>query len=213
MPSGTHRVRRVPPEGDFAFRGLPQDGLPIRDDGLPIQDVSNPVGQLLGGEGLLQEPGSGGEQSLSDQILIGVPGHVEDPDTGPDLSYPGRHLDTVHPGHHDIGEKEIDLLIMLPSYAQGLLTPLGRKDRVAETAQSAPGDSPNRSVILHQEDGLGAPGTLQVEGRSTIGWLGAQGTDSRSGWQIVITDRHWVAILPTEDAGVDAFPAAGNADG
>src|SRR6266498_5336305 len=95
-----------------------------------VEHLAHFPGEGVGSEGLLKKGGARIEDSLVADRVIGVAGHEEHPHVRPRRSQPLCQLQATHPGHHDIGDHELDRPLELPGDCQSLVGVGGRDNRV-----------------------------------------------------------------------------------
>src|SRR2546427_2272366 len=208
-PSG----RAGPPTGfwDNAGPGAsrPGGGRSGRDRTILVEDLADFAGHDGQVERLLQE----GDVATQDPVLaegvVRVAGHEEDPHAGPQGGNARRQGAAAHLGQHDVRHQEIDRSLVLLADTQAFLGVAGVQHGVPIDPQAVAHDVADAQIVLHHQDGLGAPrGRRGVARLSRLGRLqGRWQIDSERGfapWLAVAAD---VAVALLDDA-IDRGPSA-----
>src|SRR4051812_20678873 len=89
---------------EYSSNGLYQ----TRRESLAVQDFPDLAADLLRVEGFFDERESGVDNVVLSNDLSGIAGHVECAELRPALAKRLHQLVAVQPGHHDVGEDQIN---------------------------------------------------------------------------------------------------------
>src|SRR6185437_14864833 len=92
------------------------------------------------------------------QLIAGISGHVDDAQLRIAVEQFLGELRTVHTGHDDVGEQQVDSTVALIVNTERLDTAARFEDAVAPAFQKNPRDLSGGRLIFHYENGLAAAG-------------------------------------------------------
>ena len=117
----------------------------------PVQREAHPPREQPRGEGLLQEPLALAEHPVVLDHVVGVARHEERLHAGPQGADVPRELAAVHPGHHDVGEQQLERLL-----AQAIVSrePVVERGHVVARVLERLGEEATHVVVVFREEDL-----------------------------------------------------------
>ena len=127
-------------------------------DGLAEQPVDG-VDQLFRHERLGEEGRAFGQPLIREDGLGVEPGDEERRQARPALPDAVADLGAAQPGHHDVGQQQVERALVAVEDGQRVVAVLGLEHRVAFELEQEPDDVPDHRVVLDEQDGASNPRT------------------------------------------------------
>src|SRR6266581_597321 len=116
-----------------------------------VEHLANLAGQKVRGERFLKVGHSGVEHAVMSDHAIRVPGHIEHADPGLDVGDALGQLASAHLRHDDVGEEEVDGMIVAANEIERLPAVARLENVVAVHPQHFTGQQPHGSIVFDEE--------------------------------------------------------------
>ncbi len=159
--------------------------------GLTEQPVDR-VDQLFRHERLGEEGRAFGQPLIREDRLGVEPRDEERGQARPALPDAVAHLGAAQPGHHDVGQEQVERALVGVQDGQGVVAVLGLEHRIAFELEQEPDDVPDHRVVLDEQDGASNPHIC---------------SGVAAGWQVAVGGRQALVlrgVVPGGEGGGEA---------
>ena len=124
----------------------------------PVQHFADAARELGLRDRLLQQLDAFVEPALMHHGVARIAGHVQHRKIGPQLLRAPAELAAVDPGHHHVGEHQIDAAVLLQQDGERALRVAGGQHAIVQTTQKLGQVAPQVGIVLDDKDGLATLG-------------------------------------------------------